>query len=52
MSPNHLLCFDGGECESIGGLSHHLVEEKQTPRKEEQKCMPNYNVGWVGDHMN
>jgi hypothetical protein len=52
ISPNHLLCFDGGECESIGDLFHHLMEEKINPIREEQKCMQNYNVGWVGGHMN
>jgi hypothetical protein len=25
---------------------------KINTRKGKQKCMPNYNVGWVGGHMN
>jgi hypothetical protein len=35
-SPNHLLCIGGG-CEFLGGLSHHLVEEKTNTKKGKKK---------------
>jgi hypothetical protein len=33
MSPNHHPCIDTNKCESLSGISHHLVEEKTNTKK-------------------
>ncbi len=35
--PNHLLCINGVGREYLGGLSHHLVEEKINTKKGRTK---------------
>jgi hypothetical protein len=52
MSYNPLLWIDKGKYESLGDLSCHLMEEKQTSIKEEQNYMQNCNDKWVDDHTN
>lgn len=42
MCSNCLLCIDENKCKSFSGHSHHFVKERQTPRREVQKCMPTY----------
>ncbi len=46
-SPNHLLCICGGR-EYLGGLSHHLVEEKTKPKREKKnECQAAMSNGLV-----
>jgi hypothetical protein len=37
MSPNLLLCIDGGGCESFGDLSCHLMEQNTNTKKGRAK---------------
>jgi hypothetical protein len=45
MCSNCLLCIDESKCKSFSGHSHHFVKERQTLRREVQKCMSTYTDG-------
>jgi hypothetical protein len=45
-----MLCIDESKCKSFSGHIHHFVKERQTPKKEVQKCMLTYNARWIDGH--